>query len=48
MRADGSITLWPESFYREFYHDHVSEGVVEAMNDLQHVRSLLDSESALP
>ncbi len=41
---DGALTLWPASFYHQYYHDHVSEGVEEATQDFRHVSALLERE----
>ncbi len=41
---DGSLTFWPPSFYREYYHDDLSEGVPEVVEDFKRVRALLESE----
>ncbi|HET9492893.1 MAG TPA: hypothetical protein VFR15_01545 [Chloroflexia bacterium] len=41
---DGSITLWPESFYQDFYFEDFSEGASAIMDDYRRVRSLLDQE----
>jgi len=47
-QLDHVFTLWPESFYRQFYHDDLLEGVPEVVNDFQRVRSLLEAEAASP
>lgn len=47
-KADHVFTLWPESFYREFYHDDLAEGVAEVVMDFNRVRSLLESEASAP
>jgi hypothetical protein len=44
MGENGSITLWPPSFYKEFYHDHLSDGVPDVVKDFGEVYSLLSSE----
>ncbi len=44
MWEDGAITLWPPSFYKEFYHDHLSEGVPEVVHDFERIYSLLSAE----
>jgi len=45
---DGSLTLWPTSFYREYYHDDLSEDVPEVVEDFKRVRALLESEATKP
>lgn len=32
---EGTITMWPPSMYREFYHDDLSEDVVEVVEDFK-------------
>lgn len=46
MHPDGAVTLWPHSFYDAHYHDHLSEGVPEAIEDLTHLLALLEREAA--
>ncbi len=46
MHPDGAVTLWPHSFYNAHYHDHLSEGVPEALEDFTHLLSLLEREAA--
>lgn len=38
------VHLWPPSFYQEFYHDDLSEGVPEVVEDYKRVVSLLRAE----
>jgi hypothetical protein len=45
LHKDGSFMLWPPSFYHQHYHDDVSEGVSEAVDDFQHLRQLLEDEA---
>jgi hypothetical protein len=45
IRNDGAFTLWPPSFHHEYYHNDLSEGVSEAIEDFQHLRQLLDDEA---
>ena len=45
MHQDGAITLWPPSFYHPHYHDHLSEGVTEALDDFRHLFALLEQEA---
>lgn len=44
IRPDGTFTLWPASFYHPYYHDHVSEGLPEAVGDLEQLSTLLNQE----
>ncbi len=41
----GIITLWPSSFYKEYYHDDLSEGVPEVVEDFKRVRALIEAEA---
>jgi hypothetical protein len=45
IHSDGSFTLWPPSFHHEHYHDDVSEGVSEAVEDFRYLRQLFDEET---
>lgn len=45
---DGAFTLWPESFYHPYYHEHLSEGVAAATADFKHLLELLEGEAARP
>ena len=38
-------TLWPPSFYREYYHDDLSEDVPEVVADFERVVKLLEDEA---
>lgn len=42
---DGSFEFQPLSFYKEYYHDDLSEGVDEIVEDFERVRVLLEAES---
>lgn len=44
VHSDGAFTLWPVSFYHEYYHDHLSEGLTDAVEDFKHVTTLLEVE----
>lgn len=48
IRYDGGgwLTLYPESFYQEYYHDDLSEGVPEVEADFARVCDLLEKEAA--
>jgi hypothetical protein len=41
---DGSFNMQPPSFYNEFYHDDLSEGIPEVYEDYCKVRGLIESE----
>jgi len=42
---DGSFQLQPSSFYKKYYHDDLSDGVEEVVEDFNRVRGLLEDES---
>lgn len=42
---DGSFQLQPSSFYKENYHDLLSDGVEEVMEDFKRVLALLEAEN---
>lgn len=44
VHPNGDLTLWPESFYREYYHDDLIEGVSEVVADYKRVRAEMESE----
>lgn len=41
---NGNFFLWPPSFYQPYYHDDLSEGVPEVVEDFQRVRQLIIEE----
>lgn len=41
----GLLTMLPESFYRQYYHDDLSEGVKEVVEDFKEVCEKFDSEA---
>lgn len=43
-RGDGEIQLCPPSFNQKYYHDDLSEGIPEIVEDFERVCSLLDAE----
>jgi hypothetical protein len=45
VRDDGTVTLWPASFYREYFHDDLSEGVLEVSQEFAQARKLIESEA---
>jgi hypothetical protein len=44
QKPNGSLLLWPQEFYGDFFHDDVSEGSAEAMNMFKQVILRLQSE----
>jgi hypothetical protein len=44
-QPNGVLTLWPQSFYHPYYHDHLSEGQAEAMEDFRHLLTVLEQEA---
>jgi hypothetical protein len=42
---DNTILLWPRSFYREFYHDDLSNHTREIVEDFTHIRALIEAEA---
>ena len=42
---DGSVTLWPPSFYREYYHDDLAAGDPDVVDDFRQVLAELAEES---
>lgn len=45
--ADGYFNLWPPSFYQPYYHDDLTEGVAEVVEDFNRVKQLILDEDAL-
>jgi hypothetical protein len=43
--ADGRVSFWPPSFYREYYFDDLIEGVPQVLEDFRNVRALIESEA---
>jgi hypothetical protein len=41
-----SLTLWPEEFYKDFFHDRVTDGDPDALVDLGAVVTRLGAESS--
>jgi len=39
-----TIAFWPEPFYREYFHDDLSENIEEVVNDFKKVKHLLEKE----
>lgn len=44
---NGDILLWPPSFYQDYYHDDLSEGVPEIVSDFKRVYQMLEKESMM-
>lgn len=42
--ADGNVFLWPESFFKEFYHDDLSEDIDFVVNDFNRVKEKIVNE----
>lgn len=43
-KEENILCMWPESFYRDFYHDDLSESVPEIKNDFIKVCEVLEQE----
>jgi hypothetical protein len=41
---NGSLTMYPESFYKDFYHDDLSEGIPEIVDNFKEVCVKFESE----
>ena len=39
-----NLLMWPPSFYKEFYHDDLLEGRIDAVHDFQKVLKRIESE----
>ena len=44
--GEAELALWPESFFQDFYHDHLTDGVPEVVADFKRVCGLLEAEYA--
>jgi hypothetical protein len=44
--GEAELALWPESFFRDYYHDHLTDGVPEVVADFKQVCALLEAEFA--
>jgi hypothetical protein len=42
---EGRVRLWPPSFYREYYHDDLSDRDPETVKDFWRVHALLEAEA---
>jgi len=43
--ADGTVAMWPPSFFIDFYYDDLSEGVDEIVRDHARVKQELEAEA---
>jgi hypothetical protein len=41
---DGSLTMWPALFYKEYFHDDLSEGIEENVELFIELKKLLEEE----
>lgn len=42
--GDGNLTIWPELFYKEYFHDDLSEGIEENVQAFIELKKLLEEE----
>lgn len=42
---DGGVTLWPPSFYRDYYHDDLSNDVADVVEDFRRVKERIEAIS---
>lgn len=42
---NGDLTIWPSSFYKEFYHSDLANDVPEIVEDFRRVGTLLEEEA---
>ena len=45
LTEENNVLLRPPSFYQEFFHDDLAEGVAEVVAEYQRVRALLEQEA---
>jgi hypothetical protein len=45
VSKDGNLLIWPRSFYREYYHDDLLEGVQDVVEDFERVRAMIEAEN---
>jgi len=43
--TDGTVAMWPPSFFADFYHDDLSEGVAEVVSDYARVKRQIEAEA---
>jgi hypothetical protein len=43
---NGDILFWPNSFYKPYYHDDLTEGNPEVVADFLKVKRLIDEEAS--
>jgi hypothetical protein len=41
---DGDVTLWPPSFYRDYYHDDLSEDIPDVVLDFKDLKVIILNE----
>lgn len=46
--GNGATVFWPNSFFRDFYHDDLSELVPEVVADFDRVRTRMEAEANEP
>jgi hypothetical protein len=42
---NGTLKIWPKSFFKQYYHDDLSEGVPEIVEDFRKVADMIKSEA---
>ncbi len=45
IEDDGAVRLWPEVFYKEYFHDRLSDGDPEAVEDFRRIRERIEAEA---
>ncbi|MEM7086259.1 MAG: hypothetical protein AAF489_08765 [Bacteroidota bacterium] len=45
QNEEGTIFLWPEEFFKEYFHDDLSEGVSEIVRTFKNVQEKMNLES---
>ncbi|RMG27520.1 MAG: hypothetical protein D6732_20015 [Methanobacteriota archaeon] len=41
----GNVLVWPSSFFREYFHDDLSEGVPEVLEEFRRIKMLMEAEA---
>jgi hypothetical protein len=44
-RGDAGLVLEPRSFYRDYYHEDLADGVPEVVEDFARMRALMEAEA---
>jgi hypothetical protein len=44
---DGEITLWPEDFYEGYFHEDLSEGILEIVDKFKKIQQHISNEAKL-